>query len=105
MCVICKQARRTGRPWAGMLGAGAAPVWIPAPNLASANLSTQPRKSATAATARYGKRAFVRCTAQLVRGPIRQQVLVPNSPPSCNRVSYMQWGSLHAVGVHCSIQG
>ena len=70
MCVICKQSRRTGKPWAGMVGGPAMPVYIPASAVNAPSAHRQP----IAATARYGKRAFVRCTGQLVRGAIRIQV-------------------------------
>ena len=64
MCVICKQARRTGRPWAGMTGEGAPPPWV-----APEHLLPPTRKGDTPVEPRFGKRAFVRSTAQLVRGP------------------------------------
>lgn len=68
MCVICKQARRTGKPWAGMVGGPAMPVYMPTQTMAP-----QPRQP-VAVNARFGKRAYVRCTGQFVRGPMRVQV-------------------------------
>ena len=52
MCVICKQARRSGRQWGGMTDA----CWLPAAALPGA------RKEGPAP--RCGKRAYVRAVAQ-----------------------------------------
>ena len=69
MCVICKQARKTGRAWAGM-GSGAqmpAPaVWVPAhSSKASSRKAQQPR---------FGKGAYVRAVPQIAGGPFVSQV-------------------------------
>ena len=69
MCVICKQARKTGRAWAGM-GAGAqapAPaVWVPAHSSKAASRKAQ--------QPRFGKGAYVRAVPQIAGGPFVSQV-------------------------------
>lgn len=65
MCVICKQARRSGRPWAGMTGAEA--FWLP-PGAAP------PRAGAAGPPIRFGKRAYVRAVPQLAAAPHRTPV-------------------------------
>lgn len=46
------------------------PVYMPTP----ASQAGAPARQAIVSTARFGKRAYVRCTGQLVRGPLRVQV-------------------------------
>ena len=94
MCVICKQSRRTGKPWAGMLGGSSAPVWIPAPTSAAAAGPPASGRKTTAPLPRFGKRAFVRCTPQLVRGAIRKQVqsnLDKRSPAGAKNIARLQY--------------
>lgn len=55
MCVICKQARRSGRPWAGMVPGD--PYWTPG--------GAPETRSAAGPPPRLGKRAFVRAVPQL----------------------------------------
>ena len=66
MCVICKQARKTGRAWAGMTGAPppmAQAVWLP-PLTSKGTARTKP-----APVLRYGKGAYVTATAFVAGGP------------------------------------
>jgi hypothetical protein len=53
MCVICKQARRSGRAWSGMEG-----CWLPT--------GVGPPGRDAGPPLRCGKRAFVRAVPQLV---------------------------------------
>ena len=62
MCVICKQARRSGRQWGGMTDA----CWLPAAALPGARREGPPL--------RCGKRAFVRAVAQRPGGTCRSEV-------------------------------
>ena len=70
MCVICKQARRSGRPWAGMIGGDAASFWLP-PGAAG------PGKGAAGPPIRFGKRAYVRAVPQLPMPAHRAPVWLP----------------------------
>lgn len=65
MCVICKQARRSGRQWGGMTDA----CWLPAAALPGARREGPPP--------RCGKRAFVRAVAQQPGGTRRSEVHCP----------------------------
>ena len=64
MCVICKQARRSGRQWGGMTDA----CWLPAAALPGA------RKEGPAP--RCGKRAYVRAVAQRPGGTSCTEVCI-----------------------------
>ena len=66
MCVICKQARRSGRQWGGMTDAG----WLPSTALPGARREGPPL--------RCGKRAFVRAVAQRPGGTCRSEVRAPS---------------------------
>lgn len=66
MCVICKQARRTGKVWAGMDAR---------PALTASNARLGAARLQAVSSARFGKRAFVRCTGQFIRGPCNKQVI------------------------------
>ena len=73
MCVICKQARRTGKPWSGMgAGGDAGPssqsLWIPGQHAGSKQSGSK------APLLRFNKQAFVRATPQLPGGPLRAHV-------------------------------
>jgi len=61
MCVICKQARRSGRGWGGMTDA-----WLPAAAVPGARKEGPPL--------RCGKRAFVKAVAQQPGGARRSEV-------------------------------
>lgn len=69
MCVICKQARRTGKPWAGMGANGAASqaVWLPQQHPSAKHAMKAP-------VLRFGKQAYVTATPQLLGGPLRSHV-------------------------------
>ena len=70
MCVICKQARRTGKSWAGMGAGGEAAnqaLWIPQANGGKHQVSKGP-------LLRFSKQAFVRATPQLPGGPLQSHV-------------------------------
>lgn len=77
MCVICKQARRTGKPWSGM-GAGGAEAGSQA--LWSPRSGRHPASKAP--LLRFGKQAFVRATPQLAGGPLRAHVGASRSCPA-----------------------
>lgn len=78
MCVICKQARRTGKPWAGMPGA-AAQIWLP-------GLEPPVKAKGPGPPPRWGKRAFVRACPQVTNGPINLPVRpLPRPPPPASR--------------------
>ncbi len=69
MCVICKQARKTGRAWAGMGSGAQAPtpaVWVPAHSSKASARKTQ--------APRFGKGAYVRAVPQIAGGPFVSQV-------------------------------
>ena len=66
MCVICKQARRSGRQWGGMTDA----CWLPSTALPGARREGPPL--------RCGKRAFVRAVAQRPGGTCRSEVRTPS---------------------------
>lgn len=68
MCVICKQARRSGRQWGGMTDA----CWLPAAALPGA------RKEGPAP--RCGKRAYVRAVAQRPGGTSCTEVCLVGVP-------------------------
>jgi hypothetical protein len=67
LCVICKQARRSGRLWAGM-GAGGGAVWAPT----GGGRRGGPQL-------RVGKRAFVRACPQVLGGPLQGPVRWPRA--------------------------
>jgi hypothetical protein len=58
MCVICKQARRSGRAWAGMVPGD--PYWSPA-----GSPHGPPGRATAGPPPRLGKRAYVRAVPQL----------------------------------------
>lgn len=58
MCVICKQARRSGRAWAGMVPGD--PYWSPA-----GGPHGPPGRATAGPPLRLGKRAYVRAVPQL----------------------------------------
>lgn len=76
MCVICKQARRTGKPWSGMGTGGpesgpSQALWIPSQSLSGKHpMSKGPQL-------RFSKQAYVRATPQLPGGPLRAHVRLP----------------------------
>ncbi|KAK9827616.1 hypothetical protein WJX81_006673 [Elliptochloris bilobata] len=81
LCVICKQARRTGRLWAGM-GTGGPAVWAP-----SGGARGSPQQ-------RVGKRAYVRACPQLLGGPLRTPLWA--LPPS------RAWAPADYLAAHAS---
>lgn len=78
MCVICKQARRSGRQWGGMTDA----CWLPTAALPGARREGPPP--------RCGKRAFVRAVAQRPGGTQRSEVSSTSerAVPSSQNVLY-----------------
>ena len=76
LCVICKQARRTGKPWAGMEGgAELAARWVPPPP-PTAVLAPRVASNNTAPLLRCGKRAYLRATPHIVAGARRHSVRI-----------------------------
>eukprot|EP00891_Asterochloris_glomerata_P002152 jgi/Astpho2/2152/fgenesh1_pg.00040_%23_10_t len=75
MCIICKQARRAGKPWGGMVEADGL-AWQPPPPGAATGKAAGGRM----VLPRYGKRAFLYCTPHAVAG-LRRHTLwqVPRS--------------------------
>lgn len=70
MCIICKQARRVGRTWGGMSSAAdGAGGWQP-PAYTGSSSSRRHKVQRQ----RFGKRAYVFATYQLVSGPERHKV-------------------------------
>ncbi|KAK9830484.1 hypothetical protein WJX72_011976 [[Myrmecia] bisecta] len=74
MCVICKQARRTGKAWAGMSGVGGegqANYWLPPHNSGAGQGG---RAGRGGAPMRFGKRAYLHALPQIVSGNRRHPV-------------------------------
>lgn len=76
MCVICKQARRSGRAWSGMDG-----CWLPA--------GVGPPGRNAGPPVRCGKRAFVRAVPQLVAN-VRAARVCPSLSAQPQSMSYCQ---------------
>ena len=83
MCVICKQARRSGRQWGGMTDA----CWLPTAALPGARREGPPP--------RCGKRAFVRAVAQRPGGTQRSEVSIINAQTLCSTRSCSIRISMH----------
>ena len=74
LCVICKQARKTGRAWAGMTADG---TGARAPGFGQSGAFPPPlpgRRGSAGPPPRLGKRAFLHALAHMPAGPRRTSV-------------------------------